>query len=392
MGGEPIGIGVVGLGNRGRSLALAWGRNPGCRIVACCERDPGVLRAAREELRDQSIAWHGDLGEMLRDPRVEAVIVATHDRHHAECAIPVLQARRHLFLEKPMAQSVEDCDAVIRAWEGSGTVFMVGLELRYCSLCRTMREILDRGDIGEVRLAYAVDNVSVGGTYYYHGPRRKREYTVSLILEKGTHTLDLMNWYIGSDPVRVYSESSLDVFGGQEPDTLRCRDCARAGSCPYSIAGPGAQVHGDGCVWAKEIDVEDNSVTTVRYANGAKLTYVECHFTPDYNRHFVLIGTKGRMVAFYNNEQEFRIELTYRHSDRRDLFSPPKLSGSHGGGDVAIHAEFLSLARAGKACCPGVMGARNSAAIAIRAAESSEVGESRHIEPYPRAPGLVYAP
>ena len=394
---REIGVGVIGLGGRGRYFARVWGEHPQCRVVACCDRDPAVLAAAKGIVDDDAMAYYEDMREMFADDRVDAVVVATHDRHHAECGIAALEAGKHVFLEKPMAQTVEDCDALIRAWEGAGGVFMVGLELRYCSLCQAMREILDRGDIGDVKLGYAIDNVSVGGSYYYHGPRRKVDYTISLQLEKGTHTLDLMNWFIGSDPVRVYSEGGLDVFGGDAPDALRCKDCDEKDTCPYSVSERGvmmdygdSKILTDGCVYAREVDVDDNSVTSVRYANGAKMTYVECHFTPDYNRHFTLIGTKGRMEGFYNNEQEFKIELTYRHSDRKDTVIPSKMPGGHGGGDPAIQREFISYVLKGETCCPGILGARNSAAIAIRAAEACETGQVQTIEPYPRKPGLDY--
>ena len=395
--GGTVGVGVIGLGNRGRYFARVWGEHPQCSVVACCDRDPSVLEQSRRIVDDDAITYYNDMQDMLGDDRVDTVVVATHDRHHTECGIAALQAGKHVFLEKPMAQTVEDCDALIQAWEKAGTVFMVGLELRYCSLCQAMKGILDRGDIGNVKLGYAVDNVSVGGGYYYHGPRRRKEYTISLILEKGTHTIDLMNWFVGSEPVRVYSEGGLDVFGGDASDSLRCGDCAERETCPYAVGERGVEmdygsskIQDDGCVYAREVDVDDNSVTSVRYENGAKMTYVECHFTPDYNRHFSLIGTKGRMEAFYNNEQEFRIELTYRHSGRKDVILPEKLQGGHGGGDPAIQKEFLAYVLKGEACCPGILGARNSAAIAIRAAEACETGQVQTIQPYPRRPGITY--
>jgi predicted dehydrogenase len=393
----PIRVGIIGLGNRGRYFAREWDTHPRCSVVACCDRDPAVLAAARSQLEALNAEYYESMDTMLAAADLDAVVVATHDRHHAECALAVLQADRHLFLEKPMAQRVEDCDAIIRAWERSDRVLMVGLELRYCTLAQAMRRIVDRKDIGDIRVAYAVDNVSVGGDYYYHGPRRRTEYTVSLILEKGTHTLDLMNWFVGSDPVRIYSEAGLDVFGGDAPDDLHCPECTEFDTCPYAVGERGvvmdygnAAVRQDRCVYAREVDVADNSVTTVRYANGAKLTYVECHFTPDYNRHFILIGTKGRMEAFYNNEQEFFIEVTYRHSRRRDRIYPPKVSGSHGGGDPMILEEFLRRVARKEHSCPGVIGARNSAAIAIRAHEASIAGQVRTIEPYKRQEDLTY--
>ena len=128
----------------------------------------------------------------------------------------------------------------------------------------------------------------------------------------------------------------------------------------------------DGCVWAKEIDVDDNSVITVRYENGAKMTYVECHFTPDYNRHFSLIGDKGRLYGFYNNEQEFIIHVQKRHCSKVDEYHPQQSKGGHGGGDPRIRDEFISKALKDEHSCVGALDARNSAAIAVAAAESCE--------------------
>jgi len=390
---ERIGIGVVGLGGRGLYLGQAFDADPRAALVAVCDLDAQRLAHARHVFAGRDIAYYEQLRDMLADPRVQAVVVATNDVAHGANGLAVLHARKHLFLEKPMAQTIEECDAMIEAWRGSGVVFMIGLELRYCSLCQEMRAILERGDIGEVKIAYAVDNVSVGGNYYYHDRRRRRDYIISLILEKGTHTLDLMNWFIGAHPVRVYGEGGLDVFGGTAPNDKRCADCAEAATCPYFVAPAGFQMDygqvlhmkDDYCVYAQECDVHDNSVVTVCYDNGAKLSYIECHFTPDYNREFTLIGTKGRMYGFYNNEQEFRIELTYRHSPQKDILYPAKREGGHGGGDPLIQNEFLMRVLHGVPACPGIIGARDSAAIAIAAARAIHEG---HPVDIPRAPAV----
>jgi predicted dehydrogenase len=62
-----------------------------------------------------------------------------------------LKAGYDTLLEKPMAQTIKECDAMIAAWKKSGAVFMVGLELRYCTLCQEMKAILERGEIGGSR-------------------------------------------------------------------------------------------------------------------------------------------------------------------------------------------------------------------------------------------------
>jgi len=395
---QPIGIALVGIGTRGIHLGHCMVADPRCRMVAACDIHGDRHALARQAYSDPHLACYTDLEAMLADPRVQAVIVATPDPAHADNGIAVLRAGRHLLLEKPMAQTIADCDALIDTWRDSGAVFMVGLELRYCTLARDMKRLLDENTIGPVRVAYAVDNVSPGGQYFYHDHRRLKAHTLNLVLQKGTHTLDLMNWFINGAPQRVYAEGGLDVFGGDMPNDKRCRDCDRKQTCPYFMAedfrmdyGAVVKQRGDLCVWAKEVEVEDNTIVTVRYDNGAKMTYIECHFTPDYNRHFTLIGDKGRMYGYYDNDQNFAIELTWRHSDRKEVIHPTKAEGAHGGGDPAMIRQFVDLVAAGRPCCPGVLGARDSAAIAIAAEQAIIEGLPVVISPAPidRAPEYV---
>ncbi|MBT3289018.1 MAG: hypothetical protein HN380_16860 [Victivallales bacterium] len=118
--------------------------------------------------------------------------------------------------------------------------------------------------------------------------------------------------------------------------------------------------------------MDDNCIVLIDYDNGARLTYIENHFTPEYSREFTFIGDKGKMVAFYNNEQEFVITVTYRHRADQDVYHPPKAAGGHGGGDPMIIREFLDLVERGEPVASGIEGARDSAAIAIAALESKK--------------------
>ena len=386
---EQMRVAVAGTGGRGRYLARAFNQHPDTRLVALSDPGEGALARAREEFSGD-MSLFASQAEMLERVDCDIGVVASWDPAHRENAVAFLERDKHVFLEKPMAQTIQDCDDILRAWQASSGTLMVGLELRYCTLCQEMRRLLDAGEIGAVKLGMAVDNVSVGGQYYYHNNRRRKDFIRSLMLEKGTHTLDLMNWFIGSEPVRAFGEGGLDVFGGHAPNDKRCRDCDEKSTCPYyrdvsgfvMDYGEELKQAQDGCVWAREIDVDDNCVITVRYANGAKMTYAECHFTPDYNRHFTLIGDRGRMYGFYNNEQDFLIRVEKRHTTKVDEYHPPRRSGGHGGGDPAIVEAFVQLARAGKHACPGALDARNSAAIAIAAAESCETQQAVGITPF----------
>ena len=389
---RKIGLGILGMGGRGIWFGVKeFLRDARAEIVAFCDRDPAAMAYAIDKTGLHDIRRYARLDDLLADPRVEAVVNCTDDPDHAATSVPILEARKHLYLEKPMAQTIADCDAIIAAWRRNPVVFMVGLELRYCTLCQEMRRIIGQGDIGRIVQGIVVDNVSVGGQYYFHGRDRREAYVKSLVLEKGTHSLDLANWFVGGHPRQVFCSAGRDVFGGDAPDDKRCADCREGATCPYFISakeyesdyGATLRLLEDGCVYAREVDVDDNSILLIDYDNGARVTYVENHFTPEYSREFTFIGDRGKMVAFYNNEQEFHITVTYRHSATRSVYRPGKVKGGHGGGDPMIVKQFLDLVERGQPVASGVEGARDSAAIAIAALESKKRNAPVSIPPVP---------
>lgn len=376
-----INLGIIGLGPRGVYFGGDTFKNMGYfNLVCVCDVVQESLDDALKKFGD-GVTGYTDVDEFLKHPDLDAVVVATSDKTHAEVATKVLAAKKHLYLEKPMAQTIEDCDRIVNAWYGSDTVMMVGLELRYCSLMKDVKKIVERGDIGNIKIATVVDNVSVGGNYYFHSERKKKEYIKSLILEKGTHSIDLANWIMDASPVKVYCSGGLDVFGGWESDDKYCRDCDK--DCPYQRTKQDfymdygtrvKRVMADKCVYSVECEVSDNSLVIVDYDNGARMSYMECHFTPEYTREFMFVGDKGKLTAFYDNEQNFKIMVWKRHEAEPVYYYPEKQTGGHGGGDDAIIEAFAQHVLNNEVGMYGIKGARDSAVIAIAAAESEASG------------------
>ena len=90
------------------------------------------------------------------------------------------------------------------------------------------------------------------------------------------------------------------------------------------------------------MNLKDNSELCISYANGAKATFHECHFTPDYTREFWFIGTKGKMYGYYDNPGRFLVRIEYTHSPDRhtEEWKPTSGGGSHGGGDNRLRDAF----------------------------------------------------
>lgn len=253
---DIIGIGIIGLGSRGQNLGRNYfAARSDCRVVGLCDVRQESLTAARDVFGD--IPASTSIEAFLQFPGIDAVIICSNDYAHASNALDALRAGKHVYVEKPMAQTIEDCDRIIAAAVEADRVCMVGLELRYCTLFEDMKAIIASGEIGDIKIGTVVDNISVGGNYYYHNARRRKDFIRSLILEKGVHSLDITNWLVDSSPVNVYCSGGLDVFGGDAPNDKRCRDCSEAGSCPYYVDISTAKnrlfYKDDLCVYAKSV-------------------------------------------------------------------------------------------------------------------------------------------
>ena len=381
-------VAVVGLGGRGRYLCDLYAANPRSRLSAICDLAPQRLAMVRHKWPD--VACFSDLDEMLARTDIHAVVVATDDPHHAEPTLAALAAGKHVMVEKPMAQTVADCQRMAGAASRAAGVFMIGLELRHCVLFERVRELLDDGAIGKVLLGWGIDNVSVGGNYFYHGRMRRRDYIKSLLIQKACHSLDLMNWFMGGRPRQVFAYGGLSFYGREQPSDKRCRDCGRAGTCPFFIGHDrflmdyGASVEMDDlCVWGDDADVPDNSVLAIAYDNDTRATFTECHFTPEYSREFTLVGERGKLYALYNNEGNFLIRVQQRHGDHCDEYRPVYTGGHHGGGDLRIMEEFLDCIEQRRQPRASVQAAYDSTVLAICAEESIVSGKPIDIPPMP---------
>ncbi|MEA2197093.1 MAG: hypothetical protein QOJ25_1144 [Solirubrobacteraceae bacterium] len=151
----PLRIGVAGLGYWGPNLARNFAALPGCELTWGC--DASEAARAREAARFPGTRFTDRLEDLLSDPDLDAVALATPVPSHAELAVRVLEAGKHCFVEKPLAQSVADAERVVAAAKDSGRVLMVGHLLEYHPGIRTLKELAGSGELGE-RIYYIYGN------------------------------------------------------------------------------------------------------------------------------------------------------------------------------------------------------------------------------------------
>jgi predicted dehydrogenase len=146
-------VGVVGLGYWGPNLARNFASLPGCELAWLCDADAAGRERAVARLPGPRIV--AEVEELLADPTLDAIVVATPVPTHAELAVRVLEAGKHCFVEKPLAQSVPDAQAAVDAAEAAGRVLMVGHLLEYHPGVEKLKEIARSGDLGDLYYLYS---------------------------------------------------------------------------------------------------------------------------------------------------------------------------------------------------------------------------------------------
>jgi predicted dehydrogenase len=146
-------VGVVGLGYWGPNLARNFDRLPDAELTWLCDASEEAL--ARWGPAFPSARTTADFDDLLNDDALDAVVIATPVPTHADLAMRVLAAGKHCFVEKPLARSEEEAQAVVKAAEAADRVLLVGHLLEYHPGIRRLAEIVKSGELGELRYIYS---------------------------------------------------------------------------------------------------------------------------------------------------------------------------------------------------------------------------------------------
>jgi predicted dehydrogenase len=204
----PIEIGVVGLGYWGPNLARNFAAIPGCRVRWLC--DASEPARARLSQTFPSTKTAESIDDLLDDPELDAIALATPVPTHAELATRVAQAGKHCFVEKPLATSAADAERAVTAAERAGKVLMVGHLLEYHPAVCRLKSLIDSGELGEVLCIY--------GNRQNLGTIRKDE---NALWSLGVHDLSVILHLIGEEPSEAYAHGNAFLNPGVE-DVVFC--------------------------------------------------------------------------------------------------------------------------------------------------------------------------
>lgn len=359
-------IGVIGAGGRGWLVWNAHNPAEGCRIVAGADVNPAAIEKFKRGFGPEALAT-SDYREILARPDISAVFVTTPDYLHEEHAVAALEAGKHVYLEKPMAITIEGCDRILRAAFQNKRKLYLGHNMRHMSFVQKMKELIDRGAIGEVKAGWCRHFVAYGGDAYFKDWHAERSKATSLLLQKGAHDIDVLHWLCGGYSVRVNAMGALTVY-----DRITDRHPpGERGDASWKLKNwPPLSLKQLNPI----IDVEDFSMLQARLDNGVFISYQQCHYTPDAWRNYTIIGTEGRIENFGDEPGKCVVKLWNKRTsysfagDEEYPIAPAQ--GGHGGSDTKIVQEFVRYVREGGAITTSAIAGRNSVATGCRAAES----------------------
>lgn len=362
--GGQIGVAIIGAGERGAyfigsRIAEAVGQSA-LRVIGVHDllKDRARLAAAhldniyRQVGSGQRVAVFDTLEAAFADPDVTLVIVTTHTDSHREPVERAVARGKRVYLDKPIAVSLDDADAIARAEARSGQPIMMGFTRRYEQAWKESVRLARSGRIGTPRMVLLRSVIPY--TRYLQLWHRTGARSGGALNDKGSHHFDVLNWIAdGARPRRLTAAGGTSgIFAPDPTAPARCRDCDR--DCPYrrhetlidKFEGIGQvpneswtnaeAVHdrNDTCVYHPGADIDDHAVVTVQYDSGLVATLFFAIFGPwsTDQETLEIVGDSGRLRMERHSGD---IDLVEQHGRSRAQvqFPNPDRVSSHYGAD-----------------------------------------------------------
>ncbi len=309
MENKIINVGVISCSNMATGHMRGVIRHAQANLVAICDIDVEKMNKVGDMLGIER--RYQDYKELLAQPDIDAVIIVTPDAEHKDMAVAALEAGKHVLCEKPLALTREDCVDIAKAVEKSDRKFMVGQICRYTPAFKAAKEIIDRGEIGELMFveseyAHNYEEILKPGNWRWDPLRNG-------VVGGGCHAVDLLRWIVGDDPIEVQAYSNHKIFD-------------------------------------KELPYDDSTIAIMKFPNnviGKVFVSVACK--REYTMRSVFYGTKGTIICD-NKSEKFKLFRDTINGVTEPVLHPTKMNSEIAVGiPVAINnhnaaAEFEEFA------------------------------------------------
>ena len=377
---------LVGCGGRARFFydAVATTYKETSEMVAFCDLSPtrmGYANKRLESLGAKAVPTyrHTEFDNMIKEHKPDYVIVTSVDRTHDQYIIRAMELGCNVITEKPMTIDEEKAQNIIDAQKKYGKSLRVTFNYRYSPHSTKIRELIMNGTIGDVfsiHFEWLLD-IKHGADYYRRWHRNKFN-SGGLLVHKSTHHFDLVNFWLGDAPKRVFAMGDLRFYGMKNAETRGITDFySRAHGSPaaekdpfaislssdedmkamYLDAEKDSGYIRDRSVFSDDVAIEDVMGVMVRYNRGAVLTYSLNTYLPWEGFNVVFNGSKGRIEvkvvekSYVSGEDDM---THYGEANQVDvwvypMFAPPykvdivQGKGGHGGGDPVLLNDIFGV-------------------------------------------------
>ena len=364
-------VNVIGTGTIGQehiNVARLLGRLRVNGVYDDAARSLDNLYAQLPAEEQKSVTRFTSLDAACQDPAADALMICTPNYTHFDVLKTAMRSGKPIFLEKPMATTVEDAAAMVDLARDYPAFVQIGLQYRYkAPYAEARHEILERRSVGDVRMLSMceyrppfLDKVSQWNKF--------ARLSGGTLVEKCCHYFDLLNLFAGARPVRVFASAG-----------------AAENFLDFDYEGQAA-------------DIDDHAFVIIEYANQVRASFTLSMFAPQFHEELVISGSNGRLVAtetfdFHRHSDahsSLRVEHGEQAASRSVALSYPSLieGSGHHGSTFFEHQAFADQLHGKTADCATVEEGFWSIVVAAAAQESAAVGKAVSIAAYLEDRGL----
>lgn len=351
---------VIGCGLNGNEhiyVTLMEGR---ATIHGTYDINPGSIEQAQKTYaqfnRDRSLVVYDTVEAACNDPEVDALIITTPNHTHLDILRVAVKSGKHIFMEKPMATTIEDAYEILKIAQGYSAILQIGLQYRFKPMyIEAYHEAFERKSIGDIKMINIVehrfpflDKVDQWNKFL--------ELSGGTLVEKCCHYFDLLNMYASSKPVSVFAS------GGR---AVNFKDFEHNG---------------------KKSDILDNAVVSVIYENDVRGNFNLCMFAPMFYEEMSLCGDEGYLKT-YEREDLLPIPRPLTHLEvlrgekEPSRFTtpcyPPYIEESgHSGATYYEHIKFIDSIEGKESNAATVEEGFWSVVVGVAAEESVRTGQT----------------
>lgn len=369
---------IIGYGSRGSAYAENFYKFDGCELTAVCDVKPErlTLAAKRYNLK-QTDLYNNETSFFSAGKLADICVVSTPDAAHVKHAIAAMETGYDLLLEKPIAVTEKDCEAIYKTAVKLNRKVFVCHVLRYSPFFASIKEELRSGDYGRLSTVNLTENVAYWhqAHSYVRGNWHNSAESSPMILAKCCHDLDLLAWFAEVPCENVSSMGSLNFFtkeNAPKNSAERCLDCPAAADCVYNAVkiydterfsagvtdwpvnvlcdpptreGLNAALKSSDygkCVFRCNNDVVDHQVVNLEFKGGITAHLTMTAFSEDGYREIHVHGEKGEI---FGNMLENKLHCNIYGKSKKviDVSANPDLGFGHGGGDYLLVKDIVSF-------------------------------------------------